>query len=124
MKTQATDLSVEDFAILTDDFRRSLRAANKSPKTVKTSIEAVNGWMLTIHSFVQQEPKTNAVAPEVRRRPLRKEGDGFLQTRLAQLTEVRRLLGDLVETCSEIAPSGYEVCFITLHVHLRATTHI
>ena len=62
MKTQATDLSVEDFAILTDDFRRSLRAANKSPKTVKTYMEVVNGWMLTNHSFVQQEPKPNAVA--------------------------------------------------------------
>jgi hypothetical protein len=33
VKTQATDLSVGNLAILGDDFRRSLRAANKSPKT-------------------------------------------------------------------------------------------
>lgn len=43
MKTQATAVSVGNLGILGDDYRRSLRAANKSPKTVKTYMEAVNG---------------------------------------------------------------------------------
>jgi hypothetical protein len=54
VKTQATDLSVGNLAIAGDDFRRSLRAANKSPKTVKTYMEAV--WELDVYLGTQGMP--------------------------------------------------------------------
>jgi site-specific recombinase XerD len=43
MQTVDMAQSVGDLAILADDFRRSLRSANKSPKTEKTYLEAVEG---------------------------------------------------------------------------------
>jgi hypothetical protein len=65
VKTQATDLSVGDLAILSDDFRRSLWAANKSPKTVKMYMEAVRGWMRT--SVHRDAPLSRCHPPRTRR---------------------------------------------------------
>jgi Phage integrase, N-terminal SAM-like domain len=43
---QAVDMaqSVGDLAILAEDFRRHLRSGHKSPKTIKTYLEAVEGF--------------------------------------------------------------------------------
>ena len=43
MQTLSTVQSVGDVEILAEDFQRSLRAGNKSPKTIKTYLEAVEG---------------------------------------------------------------------------------
>jgi hypothetical protein len=45
MQTQVIPQSVENLGILAEDFARHLRAENTSPKTIKTYLEAVRGWM-------------------------------------------------------------------------------